>query len=306
MNEADNKLRARAAHPEPQDILRQGALKNRRNAAAASTVSFILSLFFCIFALAPFLFMLMASLKPGADMFRNGINVHIDPQIMSLKNYSELFTGKEGIYLQWYKNSLLITFLQTAVAIFLSAMVGYGLAMYRFKGRNVIFVAVLVVMMVPVEILILPLYQLTTTLRIIDTFAGVILPFAVPPVAVFFFRQYAVGLPKDLLDSGRIDGCSEYGIYFRLMMPLMKPAFGAMIILQAMFSWNNVVWPLIALRTNEMLTLPIGLASLMTPYGNNYDMLMSGAVLSVIPIVIVFLFNQKAFISGLTVGAIKE
>ncbi|MGE5581216.1 MAG: carbohydrate ABC transporter permease [Bacillota bacterium] len=261
---------------------------------------------FCIFALAPFFFMVMASFKPGSDMFRNGINFNFQWDIMSLKNYLELFTGKEGIYLQWYKNSILITFLQTLIAVFLSSLVGYGLAMYRFKGRNLIFIAVLVVMMVPVEILILPLYRLTTFLRIIDTYAGVILPFAVPPTAVFFFRQYAVGLPKDLLDSGRIDGCTEYGIYFKLMMPLMKPAFGAMIILQAMFSWNNVVWPLIALRTNEMLTLPIGLASLMTPYGNNYDMLMAGAVLSVIPIVAVFLFNQKSFISGLTVGAVKE
>ena len=200
----------------------------------------------------------------------------------------------------------MITFLQTAISIFLSAMVGYGLAVYRFKGRNLIFICVLVVMMVPIEILLLPLYQLTVSLHIIDTYAGVILPFAVPPVAVFFFRQFAVGLPKDLIDAGRIDGCSEFGIYFKIMMPIMKPAFGAMTILQAMFSWNSVVWPLIALRSDENMTLPIGLASLMTPYGNNYDMLMAGAVLSVIPIIIVFFFNQKAFISGLTVGAIKE
>jgi arabinosaccharide transport system permease protein len=185
-------------------------------------------------------------------------------------------------------------------------MVGYGLAMYRFKGRNLIFVMVLVVMMVPIEILILPLYKLITNLRLIDTYAGVVLPFAVPPTAVFFFRQFSVGLPKELLDSGRIDGCTEFGIYFRIMAPLMKPAFGAMFILQAMFSWNSFVWPLIALRSDQKLTLPIGLASLITPYGNNYDMLMPGAVLSVIPVVIIFLLNQKAFISGLTIGAIKE
>ncbi|HYH02942.1 MAG TPA: ABC transporter permease subunit, partial [Bacillota bacterium] len=103
-----------------------------------------------------------------------------------------------------------------------------------------------------------------------------------------------------------IDGCSEFGIYFKIMLPLLKPAVGAMLILQAMFSWNSFVWPLIALRSNENLTLPIGLASLITPYGNNYDMLMPGAVLSVIPIIIIFIFNQKSFISGLTVGAIKE
>ena len=269
-------------------------------------IATLILLAFCIFTLAPFYFMLVSSFKPGVEMIRNGINVKLQPEIMTLRNYLVLFTGKEGIYLHWYKNSIMITFLQTAISIFLSAMVGYGLAVYRFKGRNLIFICVLVVMMVPIEILLLPLYQLTVSLHIIDTYAGVILPFAVPPVAVFFFRQFAVGLPKDLIDAGRIDGCSEFGIYFKIMMPIMKPAFGAMTILQAMFSWNSVVWPLIALRSDENMTLPIGLASLMTPYGNNYDMLMAGAVLSVIPIIIVFFFNQKAFISGLTVGAIKE
>lgn len=249
--------------------------------------------------------MVVSSFKPGTELVRNGINVYLQPDIMTWKNYLELFTGKEGIYLQWYKNSLLITFLQTAISVFCSAMVGYGLAVYPFKGRNLIFIAVLVVMMVPVEILILPLYKLSITLGIINTYAGVILPFAVPPVAVFFFRQFALGLPRDLLDAGRIDGCSEFGIYFKIMVPLMKPAFGAMVILQAMFSWNGFVWPLIALRSNDRLTLPIGLASLITPYGNNYDMLMPGAVLSVLPIVLVFIFNQRSFISGLTIGALK-
>jgi arabinosaccharide transport system permease protein len=275
-----------------------------RKCAVVITFLVILALF-SIFTLAPFYFMLVSSFKPGSEMFRNGININLQPEIMSLKNYIYLFTEKDGIYLLWFKNSLLITFIQTAVALLFGAMVGYGLAVYQFKGRNLIFITVLVVMMVPIEILILPLYKLTTGMRIIDTYFGAILPYAVPPVAIFFFRQYAVGLPRDLIDSGRIDGCTEFGIFFRLMAPIMKPAFGAMIILQAMGAWNGFVWPIIALRSNEKLTLPIGLASLMTPYGNNYDMLMSGAVLSVIPIVLVFLFNQKAFISGLTIGAIK-
>jgi len=107
------------------------------------------------------------------------------------------------------------------------------------------------------------------------------------------------------MEAGRIDGCTEYGIYFKIMMPLMKPAFGALTILLAMGSWNSFVWPLIVMRDNTMLTLPVGLQTMLTPYGNNYDMLMSGAVLAVLPILIVFLFNQKSFIAGMTAGAIK-
>ncbi|HHT05355.1 MAG TPA: carbohydrate ABC transporter permease [Hydrogenispora sp.] len=280
--------------------------KKRPRERWAKIAIFLVLVIFSLFALIPFYFMLVSSFKPGSELIRYGINLKWQPEIMTLKNYYLLFTGKEGIYLHWYKNSVLITCFQTFVAVFLSAIVGYGLAVYRFRGRNLIFIAVLVVMMVPIEILMLPLYELIIRLRIIDTYTGVILPFAVPPFAVFFFRQFALGLPRDLLDAGRIDGCSEYGIYFRIMMPLMKPAFGAIIILQAMFSWNSLVWPLIALRSNERMTLPIGLSSLITPYGHNYDMLMAGAVLSVLPIIIIFIFNQKAFISGLTIGAVKE
>lgn len=279
---------------------------SKQKGMLASIFIFLVLAFVCIFTLIPFYFMLVSSFKSGTELVRNGINVDLPISKLTLNGYNSLFNNREGIYFSWYKNSVLITFFQMICAIFFSAMVGYGLAMYRFKGRNLIFVMVLVVMMVPVEILILPLYKLITNLRLIDTYAGVILPFAVPPTAVFFFRQFAVGLPKELLDSGRIDGCSEIGIYFKIMMPLMKPAFGAMFILQAMFSWNSFVWPLIALRSDHNLTLPIGLASLIAPYGNNYDMLMPGAVLSVIPVVIIFLLNQKAFISGLTIGAIKE
>jgi arabinosaccharide transport system permease protein len=151
----------------------------------------------------------------------------------------------------------------------------------------------------------LPLYRLLIAVKLINTYWGVILPFVVSPLGIFFFRQYASGLQRDYLDAGRIDGCTEYGLYFRIMAPLMTPAFGAMAILLSMRSWNDFVWPLIVLRTNQMFTIPIGLAGLMTPYGNNYDLLISGAVLAVVPIIILFAFNQRSFISGLTVGGIK-
>ena len=266
---------------------------------------FAFFLVFAVFALAPFFFLLEQSFKPGTELIRKGITLDLNFELMSFNNFVELFRGRDGVYLYWYRNSLVITLLYTVLSLFLTSMVGYGLAMYKFKGRNLIFIIVLVVMMVPVEILILPLFKLSITLKLINTYMGVILPFAVSPFAVFFFRQYASGLPKDFLDAGRIDGSNDFGIFFRIMVPLMLPAFGAMTILQAMGSWNNFVWPLIVLRDNNMLTLPIGLATMITPYGNSYDMLIAGSVLSVIPIVIIFLFNQKAFISGLTVGGVK-
>ncbi|MCS7461436.1 carbohydrate ABC transporter permease [Paenibacillus doosanensis] len=267
----------------------------------------LIIVFFAIVSVAmlfPLYYMFLASFKSSKELFRSGMDLRIVPALMSFDNYKLLFTSK-SIYLSWYKNSLLIVILYTVCSLFFSSMVGYALGAYRFKGRNMIFVMVLFVMMVPLEILMLPLYKLTVKMGIINTYAGVILPFVVSPMAIFFFRQFVTGLSKDFIDAGRIDGCTEYGIFFRIMAPLMKPAFGAMGILLAMQNWNSLVWPLIVLRTNSMFTLPIGLSSLLTPYGNNYDVLISGAVLATIPIIILFLLNQRSFISGLTTGGVK-
>jgi len=241
---------------------------------------------------------------PGVEIMRNGVTFDINFSKVNLNNYVTLFTARNGIYYYWYWNSIAITVLFTVLSLFLSSFVGYGFAKYDFKLKNFLFMLVLGIMMIPVEILILPLYKLTVYLKIINTYWGVILPFVVSPFAVFFFRQYAQDIPKDFMDAGRIDGCNDFGIFFKIMVPLMKPAFGAMAILQTMGSWNNFVWPLIALRSNKMFTLPIGLSSLLAPYGNNYDMLTAGAVIAVIPIILVYLFFQKYFISGLT-GGIK-
>ncbi|HUI70241.1 MAG TPA: carbohydrate ABC transporter permease [Spirochaetia bacterium] len=255
--------------------------------------------------LFPFYFLLVSSFRPSQELFTSGFHLGIRLKGVTLTNYQMLLQGSGVIYLSWYKNSILITGLFTAFSLFLSSLVGYGLGVYVFKGRNLIFTLVLFLLMIPLEILMLPLYKLLVTIHLINTYAGVILPFVVSPAGVFFFRQYSSGVPRDYVDAGRMDGCTEYGIYARIMAPLMRPAFGAMAILLAMREWNDFLWPLIVLRTNENFTIPVGLASLMSPYGNNYDMLIAGAILAIVPIVILFLFNQRAFVSGLTVGGIK-
>jgi arabinosaccharide transport system permease protein len=272
-------------------------------------------LLFALFAalsalvLIPLVAILIASFKPTQEMFRFGLDLSINPDVMSLNNYKIFLQRPPGSaaynYYFWYRNSVIIAIVFTLISLLLSSMVGYGLAVYRFRGRNLLFGLVLIVMMVPVEIIMLPLYKLSITLKLMDNMWGVILPFAVAPLPIFFFRQFASGLPKDFLDAGRIDGCTEYGIFFRIMVPLMLPAFGAMTILQALGSWNNFLWPLIVLRSTEKLTLPIGLSTLITPYGNNYETLTSGSVLTILPILILFLFFQRFFIAGLTVGGVK-
>ena len=267
----------------------------------------LLALFIAVGAIVlfPFYFLLVASFRPTRDLFISGFQLVVQFKQITLNNYYQLFVGNGAIYLSWYKNSVLITALYTICGLFLSSLVGYGLGVYVFRGRNLIFTLVLFLLMIPLEILMLPLYKLIVTIHLINTYAGIILPYMVSPAGVFFFRQFATGIPRDYVDAGRIDGCTEYGIYARIMAPLMRPAFGAMAILLSMRSWNDFLWPLIVMRTEDMFTIPVGLAGLMSPYYNAYDRLLSGAVLATIPIIIVFLFNQRAFVSGLTAGGIK-
>ncbi|MBZ4656090.1 MAG: binding-protein-dependent transport system inner rane component [Thermoanaerobacter sp.] len=269
-------------------------------------VVFVFFVILAILALFPFYYLLIGSFKPATELFRKGLDMKIDLNIMSFKNYAILFSEEGSLYRQWYKNSLLITLVGTVVTVLLSSMVGYGLAKYQFKGKNLVFMLVLLIIFVPFEILLLPLYRLILSFRLINTYWGVILPGIVSPIAVFFFRQYAEGLPNELMDAARIDGATEFGIYWRIMVPLMKPAFGAMAIFVALGNWNNFVWPLIVMRTEDMFTLPVGLMTLLTPYGSNYQILLAGSALAIVPIIILFLINQNAFISGLTGGSIKE
>ncbi len=270
--------------------------------------SILLLLFFLWIAfliLTPLYAALAASFKPAKQVISTGLSFQIDWSILTLDSYKALFLESADRYFTWFKNSVIITVLATAVSLFFSSMVGYGLAMYNFRFKNLIFTLILLVMMVPTEIIMLPLYKLMIVFKMINTVWGVILPFAVAPLPTFFFRQYANGLPKDFMDAGRIDGCTEYGIFFRIFVPLMLPAFGAMIILIALGNWNNFLWPLLVLRTEDKLTIPIGLSSLISPYGNNYEILLAGSVLAILPILILFVFFQRFFISGLTVGGIK-
>ncbi len=275
----------------------------RKNKSSSTLIMLLIFLVMAFVTLVPFISIFFASLRPGKEIMRQGIGLSIDPSIMSFDNYRYLF--EDSRYFTWFFNSLKITAIQTVLTLFVSAFVSYGFAMYDFKFKNFFFTLVLIIMMVPLEIIMLPLYQLTIKLGLMDTIWGIILPTIAGPMPIFFFRQYLSGIPRDIVDAARIDGSSEFGIFFKVVLPLMKPSLAAMGIFIGMNSWNSFLWPMMVLRSNSKLTLPIGLNSLITPYGNNYDLLIAGAVFSVIPIIILFLFFQKNFIAGMTAGGVK-
>ncbi len=250
---------------------------------------------------------LLASFRPGTELIRRGLSVDLDISTMNLNNYAYLFGGNADSikYFNWYKNSLLITIISVVLTLFVCYFVAYGLTMYNFKLKNFLFTIVLATMMVPFEILMLPLYKEIIALKLIDTYTGVVIIGICSASTIFFFKQYLSGLPKDLLDAARIDGCSEYGIAVKIILPLTKPAFASMGILCAMGSWNAILWPLLVLKGAEKFTLPIGLNTLLTPYGNNYDVLIAGSMFGILPILVIFLIFNRYIIDGMTAGAVK-
>lgn len=280
-------------------------MKTKRTILTVIGTAFFAVLSFII--VFPLVAGLIASFRPGTELIRRGLSVDFDFSSMTLANYKYLFgnnvDGKR--YFMWYKNSLILTAVSVVCTLFICYIVAYGLTMYDYALKNFLFFLVIATMMVPFEILILPLYKEMISLKLIDTLAGVVLPGVCGASTIFFFRQYMTGLPKDLLDAGRIDGATEYGICFKIMLPITKPAFAAMSILCAMGAWNNVLWPMLVYRSTDKFTLPIGLNTLLTPYGNNYDVLIAGSMFGIIPVFIVFLCFQRYFIEGMTAGAVK-
>ena len=275
----------------------------------------LLTIFFailCILFIIPLYALLLGTFKGGAELFVSGLNLNPTFELLHLKAWRYLFTGvmsngeyNPHNYFIWYRNSLVIVLVQGGLTLLLSSMVAYGFAKYDFKGKNALFMCVLLVMMVPLEILMLPMYTQINAMGLRNTYAGVMLPFLVNMSAVFFFRQFLSGVPKDLIETARLDGCTEYGIFFRVVMPIMKPAYASMAVLTGMGAWNALLWPMLVISDANKYTVPIGLNTLWSPYGNNYDLMITGSCFAILPLLLIYLFAQRFIVEGMTAGAVK-
>ena len=286
--------------------------KEGRRFSVSTVVVVALFAILAFLIIVPLYALLLGTFKGGAELFVSGLNLNPTWDKLHLKAWRYLFTGvmSDGTsnphdYFIWYKNSLFIVLVQGGLTLLLSSMVAYGLSKYRFKGQNAMFLCVLLVMMIPLEILMLPMYSQINTMGLRDSYAGVMLPFLVSMSAVFFFRQFLEGIPVDLLDAGRVDGCTEYGIFFRIIMPVMLPAYASMAVMVGMGAWNGLLWPMLVISDMKKYTIPIGLNTLWSPYGNNYDLMITGSCFAIVPLLVLYLVAQRFIIEGMTAGAVK-
>ncbi len=219
-------------------------------------------------------------------------------------NYRKLW--KAVPFNRYFINSVFIATASTLLALFFCSLGGFAFAKYQFRGKTILFGIMLASMMVPFQVLLVPLFGLMYDIGWLNSYNAIIFPFSVGAFGVFLMRQFIVTIPSELLDAARMDGCSEFGIYYRIVLPIIKPALGALTIYTFLSSWNGYLWPLIVLRDEAKYTLPIGLANLIGIYRQDYGMLMAGTLLSLLPIVILFLAMQREFVQGMTLGSVKE
>ncbi|WP_442291203.1 carbohydrate ABC transporter permease [Terrabacter sp. 2RAF25] len=251
---------------------------------------------------APFVWMVLGSFK-GEGELRQVPPTWL-PESASLDNYTQLFDKLN--FGQFFTNSIVVAVVVTAGNLVFCSMLGYALAMLDFKGKKFIFTAVMTTLMIPGVVTFVPLFVLVANAGLIDSLPGLFLPFLVSPFGVFLMRQFILGLPKDLLDAGRVDGAGELKIFWKIILPLCGPALATLGILTFLGSWNNFLWPLVVAQSEERYTLPVALALYSTGQNStNYGLLLAGATVVIVPILVVFLIFQKRFIEGIATTGLK-
>ena len=266
--------------------------------------------------ITPLAWTFMSSFRPIGDIFSQRLPASFDE--LTLENYRALFeplvreiAGKDKIfppipYARYFLNSVFVSTAFTLLALFFGSLGGFGFSKYEFRGKRGLFLVLMGSMMIPFHVGLIPLYSLIARFGWIDTYQAVIIPGSASAFSIFLMRQYMAGVPDSLIDSARIDGSSEFGIYWRVALPLLRPALGALTILLFVAGWNNFLWPSMVLLDEQRYTLPVGLNSLRGTYWEEYGVLLAGTALAVVPVILLFLWMQREFVEGITLGAVKE
>ena len=260
--------------------------------------------------LLPFAYLLCASIKTPEDFFSapflpagDGL-FGIAWDRITFDHFARLL--REFKFTTFMVNSFFIASVTSVLATLSCAMGGYGLAKFNFRGRGSITAIVLGAIVIPGTLLLAPSYQLLYRLGLLDTYAGLILPLAAPAFGVYLFRQAMISsVPDELLEAARIDGCGEFRMFFAMALPMVRPMVGAFVMITYLGTWNNFIWPQVILQTPEKQPLAVAIAQLKGVYAQDYGLLMAGTLVSILPVLILFLLLQRDFIAGLTSGAVK-
>jgi len=254
-----------------------------------------------ILTAVPLLWMLSASFMPAGQA--NELPIRLLPHPATLEHYRTLF-GRLDLA-RHFANSLMIAVASTILCVLFCGMAGYAFAKLEFTGRERIFRGLVAGMLIPAQVGMLPLFLLLKSMGLVNTMLGVVIPMMAPIFGIFMVRQYALGIPRDLLDAARMDGASESRIFWTIVVPLLRPILATLAIFAFLTSWNDFLWPLIVLSDDARYTLPVALANLSGEHVQDTELMMAGAVLTVTPVILVFLVLQRQYVRGLMLGGLK-
>ncbi len=258
-----------------------------------------------ILMVTPLVFMVSASFKPLHEIYVYPPT--IIPQDFTTGNYTRLFS--EWTFSNWYVNSLVVAIILTFAVLFFTSLAGFAFAKYHFKGSKLLFILLLGSTMIPFQLILVPLFIFMSRLKWADSYLALTIPFMAPAVGIFLMRQFLLSIPTDLIEAARIDGATEFGIYWRVILPLARPALAAQGVLSFLGAWNSFLWPLAVLHSQTSMTLPVGMAAMIggvtsgsePPVGPS----MAAATLVTIPVILIFVAVQKQYIAGLTAASVK-
>lgn len=255
-----------------------------------------------LFMLLPFVWMVLTSLKTPAEIQQ--IPLKFWPNNwFNFQNYIDLFKRQPFHLYVW--NTIVVSAVSTFTSVIFSAMAGYGFAKYEFPLKEFWFFSILVLLMVPFQAIVIPLYQWVVKFGLINTYIGLMLPQFISAFGVFMMREAIAGIPNDYINSARLDGCSELGIFFRIILPSVTPSMAALTIIKFMWTWNEFFWPLVATNSDKMKVITLGLSSFNNQYFVEYNLATAATVVSILPILILYLAFQKWMVKAVVMSGIK-
>ncbi|QDL94939.1 carbohydrate ABC transporter permease (plasmid) [Paroceanicella profunda] len=249
--------------------------------------------------ITPLLFMFSTSLKTAGQIY----DLRLIPAAPTLENYVRVLS--DGQFLRWMGNSTFIAVTVTLSNVFFDSLVGYTLAKFRFRGRRLIFLAILSTLMIPTEMLVIPWYIMSADLGWLDSYWGIMFPGMMTAFGTFLMKQFFETVPDDFLEAARIDGLNEFTIWWRIAMPLVTPALSALAIFTFLGNWTAFFWPLIVTTSKELYTLPVGLTSFAVEQAIQWELIMTGAALATLPTLLVFLVLQRYIVRGVMLAGLK-
>ena len=255
----------------------------------------------CFIFLMPIVWVVFSSFKPAGELFAwppslIGKNPGLDNYILALE---------EGDFVRYFVNTVMVSLIATLLTVVVNVMAGYVFAKYHFRGERLLFGMVMVTLMIPLEVIMIPIFKVIVATKLYDSLWGLIIPAVASPTAVCLVRQYYVPIPNELMEAARIDGASELQIFLRVMLPLAKPVVSVLCIFSFMWRWNDYLWPKLVINNKRNYTLQLALANFSGEYSVDWNSLLAMSVISMIPVLIVFVTLQKYIIGGMTAGGVK-